>query len=90
MMTNEELNEYLNNLPGDFPAPTEWMTLYEMLPEAPDGSKPPLPMILGAYGVPKLAKMIRFREHIEWADRHEALPLVAVYLMILPAEGWER
>jgi hypothetical protein len=90
MMTNEELNEYLNNLPGDFPGPSEWMVLYEMLPDAPDGSKPPLPMVLGALGVPKLAKMIRFREHIEWADKHGALPMVAVFLMVLPPEGWEK
>lgn len=90
MMTNDELNEYLKNLPGDYPAPTEWMTLYEMLPDAPDGSKPPLPMVLGALGVPKLAKIIRFREHIEWADKYEALLLIAVFLMVLPPEDWEK
>ena len=57
------------------------MVLYEMLPDAPDGSKPSLPMVLGALGVPKMAKMIRFREHIEWADKYGALPMVAVFLM---------
>ena len=70
--------------------PSEWMVLYEMLPEAPDGSKPPPPLVLGALGSPKLMKIIRFREHIEWADRYDALSLVSVFLMILSPDNWEK
>lgn len=89
-MTNEELSEYLAKLPGSFPVPDAWMQLYELLPPDKDGNSAPLPLILGAYGVPDMFKILRFREHVQWADENNALPLVAVFLMTLPVDAWEK
>ncbi len=89
-MTNEELDEYIAMLPGLFPVPDAWMQLHELLPPDKDGNTAPLPLILGAYGAPKLFKAVRFKQHNQWADENQGLPLVAVFLMSLPEDAWEK
>lgn len=89
-MTDQELDEYLAKLPGPFPVPQAWAELHELLPPNRAGRRAPLPLILGAYGEPDEAKAARFREQIRWADENLGLPMVAVYLMTLPADAWEK
>jgi len=48
-----------------------------------------LPLILGAWhGTPALFKIVRLREHLEWADRHGVLPEVATFLESLEESDW--
>jgi hypothetical protein len=89
-MTDQELGQYLAKLPGPFPVPQAWSELYELLPLDKDGRRAPLPLILGAYGEPDEAKAARFREHLQWADENQGLPMVVVYLMTLPEDAWEK
>ncbi len=74
------------------PQPDPWNALWEMLPErkrAGSGWEPPLPLILGAWRHSTgLAKMLRLREHIEYAAAHGALDEVDQILRGLPPEQW--
>lgn len=74
------------------PMPHHWAQLYDMLPgrqRAGDGWEPALPLILGAWhGTPALAKIVRLQEHLQWADRHGALPEVAAFLESLAESDW--
>lgn len=59
-----------------------WHGLYTLLPDAPDGSKPPNPLILGG-DIPgdHEGKRERMRAHIEWAAKHGALERVHRYIL---------
>jgi hypothetical protein len=74
------------------PLPQQWIKLHRMLParrRIGAGWEPPLPLILGAwYDTSALEKMLRLRQHLEWADRHGALPAVVAYLESLGEEDW--
>ena len=74
------------------PMPGSWADLYRMLPaeSGPDGlAKAPLPLILGAWhDSPHLSKMMRFREHLEWAEKSGVLGEVCAFLRSLPPEQW--
>ena len=76
------------------PQPQQWQRLYEMLPEKQRkvaGWEPSLPLILAAWwDTPALAKMLRLREHIEWAARHGCLDEVYAYLQSLPENQWHH
>ena len=66
------------------PQPQKWNELYELLPNRSRidaGWQPPLPLILAAWwDTPAIAKMARFREHLEWAARHGAIDTVLSYI----------
>jgi len=48
-----------------------------------------LPLLLGAWhGTPAPFKIVRLREHLEWADRHGVLPEVAAFLESLEESDW--
>jgi hypothetical protein len=55
-----------------------------MLPEkrrAVDAWEPAFPLILAEWhDAPAMLKMVRLAEHIEWAEKHNALPEVAAFL----------
>jgi len=72
--------------------PQQWNRLYDMLPErrrVGSGWEPALPLILAAWhDTPALAKMLRLREHLVWADQHGVLPAVASYLESLKEHEW--
>ena len=76
------------------PQPRRWQELYDMLPDkqkAGAGWEPSLPLILAAWwGTPALAKMLRFREHLEWASAHGVLDQVYSYLFQLPEATTRR
>ncbi len=75
------------------PQPQQWDRLWKLLPDRkqrPSGGwTPPLPLILAAWHhATGLDKMLRLREHIEWADSHGAIDDVDVNLRRLAEEQW--
>jgi hypothetical protein len=63
-----------------------------MLPNkrrAGGGWEPALPLILAAWNdTPVLSKILRLREHIDWAVANDASSLVGKFLEGLPDEAW--
>ena len=76
----ESLVQYCQENGRICPQPERWQALYRLLPEtkrAGAGWEPALPLILPAWwDTPYLAKIMRLREHLEWADKHGALALL--------------
>lgn len=74
------------------PLPRQWNRLYELLPNkrrAGNDWEPSLPLTLAAWDdTPALAKVLRFKEHIEWAAKHRELHAVAEFLQSLPEDQW--
>lgn len=75
------------------PQPQQWDGLWKLLPDRkqkPSGGWiPPLPLILAAWHhATGLDKMLRLREHIEWADAHGVIDDVDAYLRGLAEEQW--
>ena len=71
-------------------APLEpyWRSMCEILHKRA-GSQPPPPMTAQeAADTPPLAKRIRIRDQVEWADRHGQLPAVLGYFRSLSEEHW--
>jgi hypothetical protein len=76
------------------PQPRKWQELYDMLPgkrRKGDGWDPALPLILAAWwDTPALPKMLRLREHLEWAAAQGCLDQVYSYLCALPEVEWHH
>jgi len=75
------------------PQPQRWQQLYEMLPQKRKGAgwEPSPPLILAAWwDTPALPKIIRLREHIEWAAAHGCLDEVYSFLCELPEDQWHH
>jgi hypothetical protein len=76
------------------PLPQRWHQLWEMLPDrrqAGDGWEPAFPLILAEWhDAPTMLKMVRLAEHIEWAEKHNALPEVAAFLRGLQEDEWHH
>lgn len=76
------------------PQPQKWNELYELLPNKKrkgGGWEPPLPLILAAWwNTPAMSKMLRLREHIEWASAHGVLGAVHNFLANLKEEEWHH
>ena len=76
------------------PQPQKWQQLYEMLPNKKrkgGGWEPALPLILAAWwDTPALPKMLRLREHIEWAAAHGCIKRVSSFLHELPEDQWHH
>jgi hypothetical protein len=76
------------------PLPQKWQHLYDLLPDKKRkglGWEPSLPLILAAWwDTPDMSKMLRLREHIEWADAHGCLEDVYSFLHALPEEQWHH
>lgn len=76
------------------PQPQRWNELYEMLPNRQrkgGGWEPALPLIHAAWwDTPAMLKMLRLREHIEWAESHGVLDEVHAYLTRLPEHEWHH
>jgi len=74
------------------PAPQRWNDLWEMLPgrrRVGAGWLPPLPLILGAWHYTSaLEKMVRLREHLEYASDHGVLDEVDAFVRQLPESDW--
>lgn len=73
------------------PQPQVWNGLHKLLCDvASPAQKPPPPLILAAWFEPHLSKILRLREQIEWADKHNCLVEVSEYLDSLPEESWYK
>ena len=76
------------------PLPQKWLQLYEMLPDKTrkgGGWEPSLPMILGAWSdTPALSKILRLREHIQWAADHGCLDQIFSFLRDVPDDQWHH
>jgi hypothetical protein len=76
------------------PQPIAWNQLYEMLPgkrRQGNGWEPAVPLILAAWWeTPALMKMLRLREHIEWAHSHGCLEQVHSFLQQLAESEWHH
>jgi len=75
------------------PMPPEWNRLFEMLTNkrrTPTGGwEPALPLVLGAWwdSIP-IAKVLRFQEHLAWAEREGQLQEVGSFLRSLSEDQW--
>ena len=71
-----------------------WKRLYELLPNkdyGPPGLQPMPPLTASALRTtPSLAKRMRLRDHIEWADAHGGLAAVYALLKSLPEDQWHH
>jgi len=76
------------------PQPQKRNELYQLLPNKKrrgNGWEPSLPLILAAWwDTPAMQKMLRLREHIEWASKHGALDTVHQFLVTLKEEEWHH
>jgi hypothetical protein len=76
------------------PQPQKWQELYEMLPDKKRkgaGWEPALPLILAAWwDTPAMSKMLRLREHLEWAEAHGCLEQIFSFLRALPEGQWQH
>lgn len=92
MVTFDEVWEIAQKNDRVCPQPNRWMELYKLLPERKrvgNGSEPALPLILAVWwDTPHLAKIIRLREHLEWASTHGCLEEVYKFLSGLPESDW--
>lgn len=88
----EDLVRYCSENKRVCPMPSQWSALWEMLPNrkrAGTGWEPALPLILGAwYETPALPKMLRLKEHIDWAEQHGVLDEVDKFLRSLTESEW--
>jgi len=75
------------------PMPPNWADLFKLLKNTrqnhTDGWTPPLPLILAAWhhSLP-IAKLLRFKEHLQWAENQNQLTEVGTYLRSLKEEQW--
>ncbi len=73
------------------PLPPDWDTLYQMLPakvRKGAGWEPSAPLILGGWDSPPLFKMLRLKEHIEYAAANGLLSEIDAFLRGLAADHW--
>ena len=94
MATLAEVLEEIQKNNRVCPLPQKWLQLYEMLPDKArkgGGWEPSLPMILGAWSdTPALSKILRLREHIQWAADHGCLDQIFSFLQDIPGDQWHH
>ena len=76
------------------PQPRKWQELYALLPNkrrVGAGWEPALPLILAAWwDTPALPKIIRLREHLEWASANGGLDAVYDFMCQLAENDWHH
>lgn len=94
MITVEEVLTEIQKNNRICPQPQRWQQLYELLPDRKykgAGWEPALPLILAAWwDTPAMLKIVRLREHIEWAATHGSLEQVHQFLLSLPEDEWHH
>jgi hypothetical protein len=93
METLESLSALCSENNRAVPNPDSWNQLYGMLKNKRQNSsgvwEPPLPLILGAWwhSMP-IEKVMRFQEHLKWAEKEGQLEEVGGYLRSLREDEW--
>jgi len=94
-MSHDQLKELLKFVQDEgriCPQPGKWHELWELLPDRQrigSGWQPPLPLILAAWDhATGIEKMLRLRQHIEYAEEKGVLNQVDRYLRDLHTSGW--
>jgi len=91
-ITADNLIKYCQENKRVCPNPQKWNELWEILPEKKTkgiGWEPSIPLILAAWhDTPAFLKMMRLAEHIQWAEKHNALPDVAAFIHNLKEGDW--
>lgn len=91
MITFESVWDYCQQ--NNRAIPKDWNGFYQRLKnkrQKPSGGwEPPLPLILAAWdsSMP-IEKVMRFREHIEWAEKQGQLDEILNYLKSLSEDDW--
>ncbi len=92
MVTLEQALEEAQKNDRVCPQPQKWNELYELLPNRVrrgNGWEPDLPLILAAWwDTPAIQKILRLREHIEWASEHGCLDVIYEFMQNLMEEEW--
>ena len=92
MVTLEQAVEEARKNGRVCPQPQKWNELYGLLPNrVRKGNcwETPLPLILAAWAdTPALTKILRLREHIEWASVHGCLDRVHEFMQDLKEDEW--
>ena len=94
---DDKLSELLKYVKSDgriCPQPKYWNEMWEMLPDKKregNGWDPPLPLILGAWWhTSDMEKMMRLRQHIEYAAGKGALDEIDDFLRNLALYQWHK
>lgn len=92
MVTLEQALEEAQKNDRVCPQPRKWNELYKLLPNRVrrgDGWEPAVPLILAAWwDTPAMLKILRLREHIEWASEHGCLDVIYEFMQNLMEEEW--
>lgn len=65
-----------------------WLRLFALLRESA-GAEPPAPIVAPeSTKTPQLVRRVRFRDQVEWADRHGQLPLMFGFIQRLVEDEW--
>lgn len=74
------------------PQPQKWNELYQLLPNkrrTGNGHEPSSPLILAAWWeTSAMQKMIRLRDHIEYASEQGCLDIIHAFLVKLKEDDW--
>ncbi len=88
----EELLHFVQSEGRICPEPGKWHELWEMLPDKKrvgNRWQPPLPLILAVWdNTSGIEKMLRLRQHIEYASEKGILNVVDQYLCSLSNDDW--
>lgn len=91
-MQLQDLLQYVMDEGRICPEPGKWHELWQLLPDrhrVGSGWNPPLPLILAAWDHTNgLEKMLRLKQHIEYAAEKGVLDQVDQFLRSLPSEEW--
>jgi hypothetical protein len=93
METLDSIKEYCSENNRAVPMPQQWNHLFGMLKNKrrrPSGGwEPSLPLILGAWehSMP-IEKVLRFHDHLAWADKQGQIEEIGEYLRSLTEDQW--
>lgn len=92
MTEKEKLLKYCEDNDRVCPMPLKWNDLFQLLPNKKRkgaGTVPLAPLILAAWhNSSNLEKILRLKEHIEWADSHGALVKISKFIYSLKENQW--